>query len=87
MASGTSPLCITCALPTGSQSQFNRLPNGQICPTCRDRLLDSIPAALPSAAHLRVPEMGEGSTELEELHGEPEWDGQRRPWPPTGLSS
>ena len=43
-----SPVCITCGLEVGSGPQLNRLSNGQVCPTCRDRLLDSIPSALPS---------------------------------------
>jgi hypothetical protein len=43
MAPSASPVCITCGLAVGSGLQLNRMNNGQICPTCRDRVLDSIP--------------------------------------------
>jgi hypothetical protein len=35
---------------SASSLQLNRMPNGQLCPTCRDRVLDAIPPALPSRA-------------------------------------
>ena len=40
------PLCFTCGHACDGR-HFNRLKNGAICPTCRDRLLDSLPAPLP----------------------------------------
>jgi hypothetical protein len=40
-------LCISCGLHVGETPQLNRLPNGQICPTCRERVLDWLPPALP----------------------------------------
>lgn len=87
MAEGPAPVCFTCGLPTGEVPQFNRLPNGQVCPACRDRLLDAIPPALPSLYRLQVPELGAGTAELEESHHQADWDGQPRPWPPHGLSN
>jgi len=88
MVDGTAPLCFTCGLPSGSTLQFNRLPNGQVCSACRDRLLESIAPALPHRSTAdRVPELGAGTSEQEEAHGETDWDGQPRPWPPPGLAS
>jgi hypothetical protein len=40
------PLCFTCGLAFDGR-HFNRLKNGAVCPTCRDRLLDTLPAPLP----------------------------------------
>jgi hypothetical protein len=39
--------CISCSMQIGGTPQLNRLPNGQTCPTCRDRVLDALPPALP----------------------------------------
>jgi len=44
------PLCITCGQPAGSPPQLNRRPDGQPCQTCRNRVLESLPAALPGRA-------------------------------------
>lgn len=44
------PVCITCGLPAGTPPQLNRLSNGQVCPACRNRLLDWLPPVLPSRA-------------------------------------
>lgn len=84
MATSPSPVCITCGLSAGPV-QLNRLQNGQTCPTCRDRVLDSLPAILPS--HSRLPA---GAAHLEEqgsLGKEAEFDGENRPWPPHGLGN
>lgn len=42
------PVCIACGSPTGPLPRLNHLPDGRVCPSCRDRLLDSLPGALPS---------------------------------------
>lgn len=42
------PVCIGCGQPTGPRPRLNQLPDGRTCPTCRDRLLDSLPAVLPA---------------------------------------
>lgn len=42
------PVCIACGQSTGPRPRLNTLPDGRTCPTCRDRLLDSLPAVLPS---------------------------------------
>ena len=44
MADGSDPLCFTCGLPYGGATRLNHLPSGQVCTSCRDRLLEAIPA-------------------------------------------
>ena len=59
----TNTVCFTCGLAIEEPPRLNRLTNGQVCPACRERLLDALPALLPapkpesivsqaSAAHL-----------------------------------
>jgi hypothetical protein len=59
------PVCIACGCPTGPLPRLNRLPDGRICPTCRERLLDSLPPVLPAGR--------EGEPEREQ-----EWAEERR---------
>jgi len=40
-------ICISCGLEVSSTPQLNRLSNGQTCPACRERVLDSLAPALP----------------------------------------
>jgi hypothetical protein len=87
MGDGSAPLCFTCGLPSTSTLQFNRLLNGQVCPACRDRLLDAIPAPLPRRSIAPVAEMGAGTTATDELFGDVETTSEDRPWPPPGLAS
>jgi hypothetical protein len=42
------PVCIACGQPTGPLPRLNRLPDGRTCSSCRDRILEAIPAPLPS---------------------------------------
>lgn len=42
------PVCIACGRPTGPRPRLNQLPDGRTCPTCRDRLLDTLPPILPA---------------------------------------
>jgi len=42
------PVCIACGQPTGPRPRLNRLPDGRPCVSCRDRLLDELPAVLPA---------------------------------------
>ena len=49
------PVCIACGQPAVYRGEWNRLPTGEPCPTCRERLLDAIPAALPAAAVVAAP--------------------------------
>lgn len=55
MAHQTAPVCFTCGLAY-DRLHFNRLRNGAVCPTCRDRLLDELPSILPSRAPQQVNE-------------------------------
>ena len=48
MALDRQPVCFTCGQPIAEAPKINRLQNGDFCPTCRDRLLDSLPSLLPS---------------------------------------
>lgn len=60
------PLCFACGRPTGPGPRLNQLPDGRTCPTCRDRLLDSLPPVLPSAlAELSFEEWTEDGEEPE----------------------
>jgi hypothetical protein len=45
------PVCFACGSPTGPFPRLNHLPDGRVCPTCRDRLLDSLPPVLPAGRH------------------------------------
>jgi hypothetical protein len=42
-------VCITCCATVGEPYRLNRLDDGQICPTCRERVLASLPPIFPSA--------------------------------------
>ena len=52
MAVTRPSLCITCGLPAASVHSFNRLEDGEVCPTCRDRLLDALPPPFPGFGHM-----------------------------------
>ena len=41
-------VCITCGEPAGDPPVLNRLEDGTPCPTCADRVLEGLPAALPT---------------------------------------
>lgn len=53
MNPSTETICFTCGLPTGfdegSFPRLNTLTSGQPCPTCHDRLLESLPSILPGS--------------------------------------
>lgn len=57
MANQPDPVCITCGLDFDGRN-LNRLRNGAVCPTCRDRLLDSLPALLPKVSQIERAEEG-----------------------------
>lgn len=52
-----STVCITCGIHLTVPPRLSRLENGQICPACRDRVLESLPPILP----------GHGSRDIEDL--------------------
>lgn len=51
MSDSTETICFTCGMPTGQAPgefpRLNTLSSGQPCPTCRDRLLESLPGIFP----------------------------------------
>jgi len=47
MSSDRATRCFTCGQPAGDPVRFNHLSNGRPCPTCRDRLLESLGSLIP----------------------------------------
>jgi hypothetical protein len=82
MPKGPEPLCFTCGLPIGDPFRLNHLPGGQVCPSCRDRLLDSLPAPFPRRQHQPDP-AAQGDPDL--AYDEPE-TGEAWGGPPPGSS-
>jgi hypothetical protein len=53
MSESAVPVCFHCGLSTESGEdgpQLNRLPDGQACPACADRLLASLPSLVRDVA-------------------------------------
>ncbi len=48
MRDSSETVCFTCGLPSGEFPRLNHLPSGQVCPSCRDRLLAALPPILPA---------------------------------------
>ena len=65
------PLCFGCGQPTGPFPRLNRLPNGRVCTSCRDRLLETLPPVLPSVSEEDQPEDWIGGREGEAEDGPP----------------
>ena len=42
-------ICITCGQALGEVPELHRLSDGSPCPSCRDRLLETLPALLPGS--------------------------------------
>jgi hypothetical protein len=47
MADTTPTYCIHCGHSTEQEGRLNRLADGRVCPSCRERLLESLPPLLP----------------------------------------
>jgi DNA-directed RNA polymerase subunit RPC12/RpoP len=43
----TPPICFECGNEVRLSNHWNRLPDGAMCPTCRDRMLDMVLPPLP----------------------------------------
>ena len=56
MSSLTNAVCFTCGLVIESPPILNRLTTGQVCPACRERVLEGLPPALPSRPSVGSPE-------------------------------
>ena len=52
-------VCFTCGMPVGEPLRLNRLDNGQLCPTCKDRVLDLLPSILPDLPSIRADQRAE----------------------------
>jgi DNA-directed RNA polymerase subunit RPC12/RpoP len=48
MSKLTNAVCFTCGLVIESPPRLSRLTNGQVCPACRERVLEELPPALPT---------------------------------------
>lgn len=68
MRDSSETVCFTCGLPSGEFPRLNHLPGGQVCPTCRDRLMSILPPILP-AVEEELPAME--MDEVEALEGAP----------------
>jgi hypothetical protein len=69
----TNAVCFTCGLAIESPPRLSRLTNGQVCPACRDRVLEGLPPALPSRA--RDPHAGIEAVESDERDSSQRQDG------------
>lgn len=47
MGKSGKTICFTCGKAVGASPRFNTLKNGELCPTCRDRVLDTLPPLVP----------------------------------------
>ena len=50
MSAPRGTLCFTCGLAVGAPPRLNQQEDGKTCPACMDRVLSSLPAALPGTA-------------------------------------
>ena len=64
-------VCFTCGMGAGDPPRLNRLENGQICPACRDRVLESLPPILPDLKGVRGIASVERSESPDESDGPP----------------
>ena len=55
MSKGARTLCFSCGHPVGPPPVLHRLPSGQPCAACRDRVLAELPPVLPSGEHRDEP--------------------------------
>ena len=66
MPRSATTLCIHCGQSAADPTRFNRLPDGRACPTCADRLLASLPPALPATKEaVAEPEDADCEVEVE----------------------
>jgi len=47
----SDPICFTCGQPAGPAPRWNRLDDGRACPSCAERLLDSLAPLVPGLRH------------------------------------
>ena len=56
MAEQRETLCFECGQPVGKPPMLNRHSDGETCRRCADRVLDSLPPALPRRVEAPEPE-------------------------------
>jgi len=54
-------ICFNCGQAVGDPPRLNRTDSGLVCPTCRDRLLDALPAMLPGMPVYDAPAPGDAA--------------------------
>lgn len=73
-------------MPSGAAALLNRLSNGQICPACRDRVLDQLAPALPAERFVVAEIASPAAAEIREHEEAPlraeESPDSKPPWPP-----
>jgi len=47
MSAPTSPVCFSCGQAAGVPLRLNYLSSGEVCPACRDRVLEALSPLLP----------------------------------------
>lgn len=71
MSAPTSPVCFSCGQAAGVPLRLNYLSSGEVCPACRDRVLEALSPLLPGrrAAGKRARAGGRNGPELAPSHG------------------
>ena len=78
MAEITNTVCFTCGLGIEDPPRLNRLTTGQVCPACRERLLDALPPMLPAPEPAPTSIVTEPVSERLEPRDEWAWDEDER---------
>jgi hypothetical protein len=65
MSDPAAPICFQCGQSADETRRLNRLPEGQPCPACSERLLATLRPLLPGFDPLREPPLPEISVESE----------------------
>lgn len=65
MSAPTSPVCFSCGQAAGAPLRLNYLSSGEVCPACRDRVLEALSPLLPGRrAAKRARSSGASAPEL-----------------------
>ena len=56
MGESNPSICIQCGHSTDHTKRLNRLEDGRVCTSCRDRLLELLPPMLPTMSYAEVEE-------------------------------
>ncbi|MBK7643150.1 MAG: hypothetical protein IPJ19_08870 [Planctomycetes bacterium] len=80
MSQPTNAVCFTCGLVIETPPRLARLTNGQVCPACRERVLEGLPPALPSSPQPAEREDAHASLSDSEFADERDTDDPPRDW-------